>query len=73
MRREGSPEAFRAPKKRSAMEYFAQSGEIAAFSWLDDGLGYVVSAALDRERLGRLAEAVHPRVMDGSAAQSKRL
>ena len=44
---------------------FAQARETSAFYWIDDGLGYVVSAALDREGLLPIAEAIH-RALDAS-------
>ena len=52
---------------------FAQSGEVSAFSWIDGGLGYVISAALDRERLLRIAEAVYRQLDHAPSPESKRL
>jgi anti-sigma factor RsiW len=44
---------------------FARSGEVSAFYWIDDGLGYVLSASVDRERLLAVAEAVYHQ-LDGN-------
>ena len=52
---------------------FAQSGEVSAFSWIDGGLGYAISAALDRERLLRIAEAVYRQLDHAPSPESKRL
>jgi anti-sigma factor RsiW len=50
---------------RSSMEEretafrFETEGEISAFSWIDGGLSYVVSAKTDRAQLLPIAEAIH--------------
>lgn len=38
---------------------FEAAGDVAAFSWLDQGLSYVIAARTDRDRLLRIAETVH--------------
>jgi anti-sigma factor RsiW len=37
---------------------FLREGEVSTFAWIDDGAGYVVSAAMDRERLQKVARTV---------------
>jgi anti-sigma factor RsiW len=37
---------------------FARHGDILTFFWIDDGCGYAVTAATDRDRLLKIAEAV---------------
>lgn len=50
---------------------FMREGEVSSFSWVDDGYGYVVSAAMERERLQGVARAVLADV-DMEAAKSRR-
>jgi anti-sigma factor RsiW len=49
---------------------FAQHGEFSVLSWLDRGLGYAVSAALERDRLSAVAKAVYDQLE--AAPQKKR-
>lgn len=37
---------------------FMREGELSSFAWMDGGYGYVVAAAMDRERLQSVARAV---------------
>lgn len=37
----------------------ARQAGVSAFFWTESGLGYVVSAALDQERLRPIAQAIH--------------
>lgn len=50
---------------------FMQEGEVSSFSWADEGTGYAVSAAMDRERLQGVARAVLADV-DLEAARKRR-
>ena len=50
---------------------FMSEGDLSAFSWVDEGYGYVVSAAMDRERLQRVARAVS-RDVDMQAAKDRK-
>lgn len=54
----------------SALNYLRQ-GELSSFAWVDGGYGYVVAAALDRERLQSVARAVAQEV-DLDAAKRRR-
>jgi anti-sigma factor RsiW len=49
---------------------FARHDDVMAFYWLDDGCGYVVSAAIDRDRLRKVAEAVFNQ-LEGSGGNPK--
>ena len=37
---------------------FMREGDVSTFSWIDDGTGYAVAAAMDRERLQKVARTV---------------
>ncbi|WP_046862801.1 anti-sigma factor family protein [Microvirga massiliensis] len=37
----------------------ARHDDVQAFVWIDDGCGYVVAAALDRDQLFKIAQAIH--------------
>ena len=50
---------------------FAHQGEVSAFYWVDSGLGYAVSGALDRERLSQVSEAVYRQFEAAAAHRSK--
>ena len=52
---------------------FEEQGEIAAFSWMDRGLSYVVTAKADRARLLGVAEAVYQQLDQESAVRAKKL
>ncbi|ACK86447.1 anti-sigma factor family protein [Methylorubrum extorquens] len=41
---------------------YARADDVAAFSWIDDGMAYVVTARTDEARLLRVAEAVDAQV-----------
>lgn len=45
---------------------FAQQGDVAAFAWSCDGLGYVIAAAADRQHVLDLAEAVYRQLEPGT-------
>lgn len=47
-----------AGEDRTAFRFEAE-GDVAAFSWIDRGLSYVITARTDRDRLLAVAEAVH--------------
>jgi anti-sigma factor RsiW len=38
---------------------FARDGNVATFSWLDQGFGFAVSASIDRDRLLKVAQSVY--------------
>ena len=48
---------------------FARRGEVSAFYWVDDGFGYAISAAVEREQLLAVAEAVYAQLQNGSLDQ----
>lgn len=50
---------------------FEHQGEVSAFYWVDGGLGYAVSGALDRERLSQVSEAVYRQFEAAAAHRSK--
>ncbi|TDR87222.1 anti-sigma factor family protein [Enterovirga rhinocerotis] len=50
---------------------FMREGEVSTFAWIDDGVGYVVAAAMDRERLQKVARAVSQE-FDMEAVRSRR-
>lgn len=50
---------------------FLREGELASFSWVDEGYGYVVAAAMERERLQSVARAISQDV-DMDAAKSRK-
>jgi anti-sigma factor RsiW len=50
---------------------FDRRGDVAAFYWVEDGFGYVISGALDRERLLAVAQAVY-RQFDGGGPDRRR-
>lgn len=54
----------------TAMKYL-QDGDLSAFSWVDNGYGYVVAAATSRERLHGIARAV-AQAVDLEAAKRRR-
>lgn len=56
---EGGETAFR----------FQKDGDVATFSWLDQGFGFAVSAATDRDQLLPVAEAVYRSLDIGSKAK----
>ena len=41
---------------------YARADDVAAFSWIDAGMSYVVTARTDEARLLRVAEAVDAQV-----------
>jgi anti-sigma factor RsiW len=41
---------------------FRREGDIATFSWIDDGLGFALTASKDREQLLPVAEAVYRQI-----------
>jgi anti-sigma factor RsiW len=41
---------------------FAQEGNVSAFYWIDNGLGFALSATASRERLLPIVEAVHEQI-----------
>lgn len=45
------------PRGETALN-FMREGDVSTFAWIDDGTGYVVVAAMDRERLQKIARAV---------------
>lgn len=58
------------PREESAFR-FARHGDVSAFYWVEDGFGYVISGALDRERLLAVAETVY-RQFDAGGSDRKR-
>lgn len=52
---------------------FLREGDLSTFSWIDDGTGYVVAAAMDRERLQKVARAVFQEYDLEAARQRKAL
>ncbi|WP_112663018.1 anti-sigma factor family protein [Microvirga flavescens] len=58
---EGDQTAFR----------FEAQGDVSAFSWIDQGLSYVVTAKTDRSRLLGTAEAVYRQLEQGSSESRK--
>jgi anti-sigma factor RsiW len=50
---------------------FARHGDVSTFYWVEDGFGYVISGALDRERLLAVAQAVY-RQFDRGGSDRKR-
>ena len=50
---------------------FMNEGDLASFSWVDEGYGYVVSAAMERDRLQTVARAVSQDI-DMAAARRRR-
>jgi anti-sigma factor RsiW len=58
------------PREESAFR-FARHGDVSAFYWVEDGFGYVVSGALDRERLLAVAETAY-RQFHGGGTDRKR-
>lgn len=50
---------------------FQREGDVSTFFWIDEGSGFAVSAALDRDRLLGLAQAVH-RQFEGRGAPEPR-
>lgn len=56
----------------SAMK-FLHEGQLSSFSWVDEGLGYVVSASMDRERLQKVARAINQEIDLDTAKQRKAL
>ncbi len=44
---------------------FTRKGEVATFAWLDQGFGFAVTAAVDRDRLLPVAEAVYQALDNG--------
>ena len=47
------------PQERETAFRFETEGEVSAFSWIDGGLSYVVSAKADRAQLLPIAEAIY--------------
>lgn len=54
----------------SALNYLGE-GDLSSFAWVDEGYGYVVAGAMDRDRLQRVARAVAQDV-DLDAARNRR-
>jgi anti-sigma factor RsiW len=52
---------------------FERQDEVAAFSWMDRGLSYVVTAKADRARLLAVAEAVYRQLDQEGAVRAKKL
>ena len=52
---------------------FLNKGELSSFSWVDGGYGYVVAAAMERERLQKVARAVSQEVDLDNARQRRAL
>src|SRR3954447_6967755 len=52
---------------------FERQDEVAAFSWMDRGLSYVVTAKADRARLLGVAEAVYQQLDQEGAVRAKKL
>ena len=50
---------------------FARHGDVSTFYWVEDGFGYVISGAVDRERLLAVARAVY-RQFDRGESDRKR-
>lgn len=50
---------------------YLREGEISTFAWVDRGTGYVVAAAMDRERLQKIARAI-AQEFDMDAARTRR-
>lgn len=46
---------------------FADEGELKVFYWIDGRLGYALSAAIDKARLGRIATAVYDQLDEAGA------
>ena len=52
---------------------FMREGELSSFTWMDRGYGYVVSAAMDRERLQNVARTISQEVDLEGARRSPHL
>ncbi len=50
---------------------FWKDGDVSTFAWLDQGYGFAVSAASDRNRLFQIAEAVY-KTLDGGVSLPRR-
>lgn len=50
---------------------FMRDGDVSTFAWVDQGTGYVVAAAMDRERLQKIARAI-AQEFDMDSARSRR-
>ena len=50
---------------------FESQSDISAFSWIDDGLSYVVSAKADRSQLLPIAEAIYRQLEVGDPARGR--
>jgi anti-sigma factor RsiW len=59
-------------EERTAFRFETQ-GEVAAFSWIDRGLSYAVSARAERAQLLAVAEAVFRQAEGASASRPGRL
>lgn len=59
-------------EERTAFRFEAQ-GEVAAFSWIDRGLSYAVSARAERAQLLAIAEAIYRQAEGASASGPGRL
>jgi len=60
-------------QERETAFRFEAEGEISAFSWIGDGLSYVVSAKADRAQLLPIAEAIHHQFEETSGPAKGRL
>lgn len=60
------------PDAQAAFRFETQ-GDVAAFSWIDGGLSYVVTARMERARLLGLAELVHRQVSPDGSVRGDRL
>lgn len=49
----------RSPANRDTAFRFSQEGRVGVFYWIDQSLGYALSAELPREQLSKLASTVH--------------
>ena len=52
---------------------FMNEDQVSSFSWVDEGIGYVVSASMDRQRLQRVARAINQEIDLDTAKQRKAL
>lgn len=56
----------------SAMKFLSE-GQVSSFSWVDEGIGYVVSASMDRQRLQKVARTINQEIDLDTAKQRKAL
>jgi anti-sigma factor RsiW len=50
---------------------FAREGEVSAFYWITDGLGYAISGGVEREQLLTIAEAIYRQLERGAPDQKR--